>query len=231
LAGLIAIACDNFSVVVLDYSNISAPQQLPYFDQHFNPRGPLVCAFDGFTAAVGDAVGNVYLFSVSNGAQGTITLENQFAGGSNITSIAIQGNVLAACSSSNMFANAFYLAPKISSPPVGSGLLQIGSGPNLDTGGAVKFYGLPANLAACGISTPGPLDATPSYNTVTWFSTSNWPTMPQFNVTQTGANRSLSSLNQGLVYTLGVVFFETLKAPWWAGIWKAILAPFRFLFR
>jgi len=230
LAGLIAIASDNFSVVVLDYSTISAPQQLPYLSDSVNFQGPIVCAFDGHTAAVGDNSGGIYLFSVPNGAQGPITLLSQpgFSTG-NITSIAIQGNVLASCSSSSVFASVAYLTPEISSSS--SGQIQIGSGPNVDSGGAVKFYGLPANLATCGITTDNSIYPTPSYNTVTWFSTSNWPNMPQINPTQTGTYNGSPSLNQGLVYTLGVVFFETFQVPWWTWIWKFMTAPFRFLFR
>jgi hypothetical protein len=229
LVGLIAIASDNFSAVVLDYSNISSPQQLPYINYKINFQGPIVCAFDGFTAAVGDASGSVYLLSVPNGAQGPITLENQFGSvSSNVTSIAIQGDVVAACSSSSVFAQAAYLAPKISSPP-NFGQLQISSGGG-DSGGAVKFYGLPANLATCGQTAAEVYPPPPAANTVTWFSTSNWPNAQNFNSNPTGSNTSSPSLNAGLVYTLGVASFLTIKEPWWTWIWKIIAWPFRLIF-
>jgi len=233
LVGSVAIATDCFSIVVLDYSNLSTPQQLPYLNYEINFHGPMVCAFDGFTAAVGTAAygftsGSVYLFSVPNGVLGGITLQNQFeAGIENVTSVAMQGNVVAACSSSSTTAIVAYMAPEISSPIV-STQVQIGSGGNPDPGGAVKFYGLPANLATSGISQADGYPPPPSFNAVTCFSISN---QPQFSANQIGINNTSSPpLNQGLVYTLGVASFETFQIPWWKWIWRIILAPFRLLF-
>lgn len=229
LNGLIAIASDNFSAVVLDYTNISSPQQQPYVNYNIEFHGPIVCAYDGYTAAVGDASGNIYLLGLSGGAQGSITLENQLGSVSgNITSIAIQGSVIAASSSSGVFASVFYVGPQISSP-ANFGQIQIGSGPG-NVGGAVKFYGQPANLATCGQWAAETYPPPPESNSISWYDTSSWASAQQFNPTPAGTYQSSPSLNSGLLYTLGVASFVNYPQGCQAALLQFLSNPFKWLF-
>lgn len=203
--GLLAVVSGRYAFDVLDYTNPKSPQIIPVIlpppgGVPFN--GPYVCHFDGSTAALGDANGNVAVFRIRSGMGASFIGQSSWSLNT-ITSIAVESGTFIQVAAGNYDVSQVALVSFEGAgpqpPPVTSVL--VGGGPG-NAGGAVAFYGLP-NLFA----------STNNNRGITWLNTEVWPTAT---VNGVAAN---ANLNSASVSTLGITYFPT---PWW-------LRPFRWL--
>ncbi len=98
IQGSYAVACGMYGFAVFDYTTPAKPSVSTYVptaaNGNVNFQGPVVCGFDGSTAAFGDNSGNVYVFSIWGGAPHYTT--KFLSGQQAVTSVAVMVNLVAA---------------------------------------------------------------------------------------------------------------------------------------
>ena len=156
LHGKTAVVSGTFNFGVLNLARPAAPALTPYFlpasATGIPAPGPFACDFDGSTAVLGDAHGNIYVYSISLGWNAEF-MGQTGSGLPSVTSLATLGGAgpqqIAAASVLSPFVSALLFqngAVVRDNPPFPRQVR--GSNPaQADPGGAVKFLGLP-DLAA-----------------------------------------------------------------------------------
>ena len=213
--GLLAVVSGRYAFDVLDYTNPKSPQIIPVIlpppgGVPFN--GPYVCHFDGSTAALGDANGNVAVFRIRSGMGASFIGQSSWSLNT-ITSIAVEsGSFIQVAAGSYSGSEVALVSFGVGSPPPPVTPVLVGGGPG-NAGGAVAFYGVP-NLFA----------STNNNRGITWLNTEVWP-----NTTVNGVAAN-ANLNPASVSTLGITYFPTprLQLPPWL---RALLALIARLFR
>jgi WD40 repeat protein len=196
LNGTTAVATGvQLGIVIIDFSNPSAPQVGPILIAGLNDQGKanylqgqIACDFDGTTLAVGDATGNVYTFDGNGnftGAYGEVSYNG-------VTSIAVETGDSAQIAAGNIGSGSVAL---ITASPSGAGqTVQVWSGQGPNPGGALAFFGLPYLFAS---SVTG--------STVSVLNELVWPSTSVLGVA------SGVSLAQSLQPTLGATAFNPLR--------------------
>ena len=143
IQGSYAVACGMYGFAVFDYTTPAKPSVSTYVptaaNGNVNFQGPVVCGFDGSTAAFGDNSGNVYVFSIWGGAPHYTT--TFLSGQQAVTSVAVMVNLVAANFIGSGYVTLVNLLPGAQSSPPTPTLINTGGGPN--PGGPLKFLGLP----------------------------------------------------------------------------------------
>jgi hypothetical protein len=201
--GSLAVVSGVYAFDMLDYTNPTSPVVTPFI---FPPpqsgglplfSGPYTCDYDGGTAALGDANGNVTVFNIQSGVGASIIGQSQ-SGLEGITSITVQsGNAIQVAAGNYAIAEVALLTFGGTGTPPPSSSVMVSNGAG-DAGGAVAFYGLP-NLFASTNNAQG----------VTWFGTAGWPTT---SVVGVAGNANLAAAS---ISTLGIAYFTALvRWPW-----------------
>jgi hypothetical protein len=207
--GLRAVVSGVYAFDVLEYTNPKSPQIIPFTlpppgGVPFN--GPYVCDFDGSTAALGDANGNVAVFTIRSG-MGASFIGQSSSSLTSIKSIAVESGTFIQVAAANYDGSQVALVSFGGPSPQPVTLALVGGGPG-NAGGAVAFYGLP-NLFA----------STNNNRGITWLNTEVWP---HTTVNGVAANANLYSAS---VSTLGITYFPTPRWRWrWLQALQALWA-------
>ena len=158
LVGKTAVVTGTFSFGVLNLARPTAltltPYHLPTNAVGTPATGPFACGFDGSTAVIGDAHGNLNVYAIMQGWNAEYLGEtgSSLPSVTSLATLGIGGGVQRIAAASVLSADVslivFQSGPTSPYDPPFQRLQRVGDPAHADPGGAVKFLGLPELVAS-----------------------------------------------------------------------------------